>query len=178
MGLGYPTLNRYDPRSVAGLFDTNGYFSLVTGGDLAGDESHRVLVPYLDRPIYWLVNGRLDTWNPISFALLTVNSFFYCNNHPIPGKDQSPVYLRLRRRAFEWVCLSGELRDRELQSRGIRGFVNKLHVHPPSMDIAGETLVATAPMGYFGGPCQGDLCAACRSVCVRMVGYRVSANHA
>jgi hypothetical protein len=45
MSLGYPTLNRYDPRSIPGLFDSNGYYALVTGrGDLAGDESHRVLV--------------------------------------------------------------------------------------------------------------------------------------
>ena len=51
MGLGYPTLNRYDPRTIPGLLDSNGYSSLVTGG-LAGDESTRILVPYLARPIY------------------------------------------------------------------------------------------------------------------------------
>jgi uncharacterized membrane protein len=76
MGLGYPTLNRYDPRSVPGLFDSIGYYSLVTGGDLAGDESHRVLVPDLAKPIYWLVKGHLHTWDPVFFALLVVNSFF------------------------------------------------------------------------------------------------------
>ncbi len=32
MGLGYPTLNRYDPQSVPGLYDSVGYASLVTGG--------------------------------------------------------------------------------------------------------------------------------------------------
>ena len=76
MGLGYPTVIRYDPRSVPGLFDSIGYSSLVTGGSLAGDESHRILVPYLARPIYWLVSGHLHTWNPVFFALLVVNSFF------------------------------------------------------------------------------------------------------
>jgi len=76
MGLGYPTLSRYDPRSVPGLFDSIGYSSLVTGGDLAGDESHRILVPYLAMPIYLLANGHLHTWNPVLFALLVVNSFF------------------------------------------------------------------------------------------------------
>jgi uncharacterized membrane protein len=75
MGLGYPTLNRYDPRTIPGLLDSNGYSSLVTGG-LAGDESHRILVPYLARPIYWLADGDLHTWNPVFFALLVVNSFF------------------------------------------------------------------------------------------------------
>ena len=76
MGLGYPTISRYDPRSVPGLSDSIGYSSLVTGGNLAGDEAHRILVPYLARPIYWLVNGHLHTWNPVFFALLAVNSFF------------------------------------------------------------------------------------------------------
>jgi hypothetical protein len=76
MGLGYPTLNRYDPRSVPGLFDSIGYYSLVTGGDSAGDESHRVLVPDVAKPVYWLVKDRLNTWNPVSFSLLAANSFF------------------------------------------------------------------------------------------------------
>jgi uncharacterized membrane protein len=77
MSLGYPTLNRYDPRSIPGLSDSIGYYALVTGsGDQAGDESHRVLVPYLARPIYWIAKGHLGTWNPVFFALLVVNSFF------------------------------------------------------------------------------------------------------
>ncbi len=76
MSLGYPTLNRYDPRSIPGLSDSVGYYSLVTGGDQAGEHSHRVLVPYLARPVYWLANGHLNTWNPVFFALLVVNSFF------------------------------------------------------------------------------------------------------
>ena len=76
MGLGYPTLNRYDPRSVPGLYDSVGYASLVTGANMAGDEAHRVLVPYMAKPIYWLVKGHLHTWDPVFFALLAVNSFF------------------------------------------------------------------------------------------------------
>ena len=76
MGLGYPTLNRYNPALTPGLVDAGGYSSLVTGTDLAGDESHRILVPYLARPIYWLVKGHLNTWDPVYFALLVVNSCF------------------------------------------------------------------------------------------------------
>lgn len=76
MGLGYPTLNRYNPESVPGLYDSVGYASLVTGANQAGDEAHRVLVPYLAKPIYWLVKGHLHTWDPVFFALLAVNSFF------------------------------------------------------------------------------------------------------
>ena len=79
IGLGYPTLNRYDPRSVIGLYDTRAYYARVTGDSLQADQTdlaQRVLVPYLARPIYCLVNGRLKTWNPVFFALLAANSFF------------------------------------------------------------------------------------------------------
>jgi hypothetical protein len=77
VSMGYPTLNRYDPRSIPGLSDSIGYYALVTGGgDQAGDESHRVLVPYLAKPVYWMAKGHLNTWDPVFFALLVVNSFF------------------------------------------------------------------------------------------------------
>ena len=79
MGLGYPTLGRYDPRSVPGLYDTRAYYAVVTGDPLQSDQSdlaQRALVPYLAKPIYWLAKGHLNTWNPVFFALLTVNSFF------------------------------------------------------------------------------------------------------
>jgi hypothetical protein len=79
MSLGYPTLNRYDPRSVVGLYDTRAYYCLVTGEPLQSDQtdlSHRILVPYLARPVYWLTNSHLKTWNSVFFALLAANSFF------------------------------------------------------------------------------------------------------
>lgn len=79
MGLGYPTLNRYDPRSVQGLYDTKAYSALVTGSPLQSDQTdlgHRILVPSLAKPIYWLANGHMNTWSPVFFALLVANSFF------------------------------------------------------------------------------------------------------
>lgn len=79
MGMGYSTLNRYDPRTVAGLYDTKAYYAIVTGDRLQDDQtdlSHRVLVPFLAKPVYWLVNGHTGTWNPVFLALLVVNSFF------------------------------------------------------------------------------------------------------
>lgn len=79
IGLGYPTLNRYDPRQVTGLYDTRAYYAMVTGDPLQSDQtdlSHRVLVPWLARPVYWLTNGHLKTWDAVFFALLVVNSFF------------------------------------------------------------------------------------------------------
>lgn len=76
MSLGYPTLNRYSPAKVTGLLDSLGYSSIVTGENLAGDEAHRILVPYMAKPIYWLANRRLNTWDPVFFSLLVVNSLF------------------------------------------------------------------------------------------------------
>jgi len=77
-GLGYPTLNRYNPPSIRGMADAVQYYSLVEKGPEAavGHWKYRVLVPFLAKPIYWVARGRLGTWNSISFALLVVNSAF------------------------------------------------------------------------------------------------------
>jgi hypothetical protein len=77
-GLGYPTLNRYDPTSIRGLSDSLQYYKLVEyGPDVAvGHWRYRVLVPFLAKPVYWLSRGRLGSWDPIAFALLIVNSVF------------------------------------------------------------------------------------------------------
>jgi len=77
-GLGYPTLNRYNPSLIPGLSDSAQYYRLVEYGPTAvtGHWRYRVLVPYLAKPVYWLARGRLGTWDPISFSLLVVNSFF------------------------------------------------------------------------------------------------------
>lgn len=78
MSLGYPTLNRYDPRLVPGLYDSNAYSALVSGDGLpnGGELGHRILVPYLAKPVYWLAKGHVGTWDAVFFALLVVNSFF------------------------------------------------------------------------------------------------------
>lgn len=75
-GLGYVTLNRYDPRTIA-LYDTRDYARLVTENPRPDERTHRgyrVLVPYMARPVYWLANGRVGTWNPVFLALLAVNA--------------------------------------------------------------------------------------------------------
>jgi len=77
-GLGYPTLNRYDPRATPGLSDVKNYAALVTG-TAAVDEGHvrfRVLVPLLARPFYKFAQGRTATWDPVMFGLLVANSLF------------------------------------------------------------------------------------------------------
>jgi len=77
-GLGYPTLNRYDPTTIRGLSDSLQYYRLVQYGpeSAIGHWRYRVLAPFLAKPIYWMVRGRLASWDPIAFALLIVNSIF------------------------------------------------------------------------------------------------------
>ena len=77
-GLGYPTLNRYDPRSTPGLRDVQAYAALVTGNpDLVVNHMRfRVLVPWLARPIYHLARGRSGSWDPVMLGLLFADSIF------------------------------------------------------------------------------------------------------
>jgi hypothetical protein len=75
IGLGYPTLNRYDPgvRSP----DASEYSKMVRSDKgVATHFRHRVLIPYLARPIFRAATGRVGSWNPAYFALLLVNSWF------------------------------------------------------------------------------------------------------
>lgn len=76
-GLGYPTLNRYDPRS-AGNLDAAEYYRLVEAWPLEHSERgrYRVLVPLLAKPFYWLANGRVGSWDPGLFGLLAANAIF------------------------------------------------------------------------------------------------------
>jgi hypothetical protein len=77
-GIGYPTLNRYDPSMVKGISDSQHYFKMVKTGirDVVGHWRYRVMIPYSAKPIYWLVKDRIGTWNPLSFSLLFINSLF------------------------------------------------------------------------------------------------------
>lgn len=74
LGLGYSTLNRYDPRNVNP--DTIQYHNMVTGGPRAaeGHMRFRVLVPLLARPFYRVASGRVGSWNPVFAGLLVANS--------------------------------------------------------------------------------------------------------
>jgi hypothetical protein len=74
-GLGYATLNRYDPRT-SGIVDSVSYYEIVARGPTARLEhvQFRVLVPFLAKPFYWLAKGRVRTWNPVFFGLLMANS--------------------------------------------------------------------------------------------------------
>src|SRR5882724_786627 len=76
-GLGYPTLNRYDPRQGA-TNDSKWYYKLVTTGPdpAPAHPEYRVLVPYVARPFYRIAAGRVGTWDPVFFGLLSANALF------------------------------------------------------------------------------------------------------
>lgn len=79
VGLGYPTLKRYDPRDTQGLSDTVKYYAMTTGEDLSSFREvfrRRILVPTVARPFYWLALRLPGTFEPGFFALLMANSIF------------------------------------------------------------------------------------------------------
>jgi hypothetical protein len=77
-GLGYPTLNRYDPRQTPGLTDVQSYAALVIGAPTldAGHLRFRALVPWVARPFYQLAKGRFGSWDPVMFGILVADALF------------------------------------------------------------------------------------------------------
>src|ERR1700692_421814 len=80
-GLGYPILNRFDPRQTPGLSDLKAYAAITTGSSTfePGDMRYRrfrVLVPWLARPFYQIARGRFGTWDPVLLGLLISDSLF------------------------------------------------------------------------------------------------------
>jgi hypothetical protein len=81
-GLGYPVLNRFDPRQTPGLTDVKTYAALVTGAPApdAGHVRFRMLVPWLAKPFYLLAREafakRFGSWDPVMFGLLVADSLF------------------------------------------------------------------------------------------------------
>jgi hypothetical protein len=90
LGLGYPTLNRYDPGKVTGTSDVSQYRRMAMGQgsdrEMEGDtvlarlgqqeNYYRVLVPFVARPIYRLLRGRVGSWDAAMAGLLVANSIF------------------------------------------------------------------------------------------------------
>jgi hypothetical protein len=76
--LGYPILNRFDPRATPGLSDVKTYAAMVSGtaGADAGHVRYRVLVPGVARMFYRLARGRIGSWDPVLFSLLVADSLF------------------------------------------------------------------------------------------------------
>jgi len=78
LGLGYPTLNRYDPASTPGVQDSRYYATLMMDGpsDVPAPWRYRGLIPLMARPIHAAVEGRIGSWDPRWFAFLLINSAF------------------------------------------------------------------------------------------------------
>jgi hypothetical protein len=81
VGLGYPTLQRYDPRKTEGLSDTFKYYATTTAADpsvyiFKEMFRGRVLVPYVARPFYWFAQRFLPSLNAGFFGLLVANALF------------------------------------------------------------------------------------------------------
>jgi hypothetical protein len=84
-GLGYPTLNRYDPRTVGGTSDSSAYYELVTRGPAAveGKMRFRLLVPYVARPFLLASPG--TSQNLESCILWTFGRKIPCSQPPRLG---------------------------------------------------------------------------------------------
>lgn len=74
-GVGYPTLNRYDPRRIGNL-DAVSYYATVLGERVEGFQGFRVLTPRTARLLYRALDGRVGTWDPVLTSLLGVNAMF------------------------------------------------------------------------------------------------------
>lgn len=75
-GLGYPTLNRYDPRTA--VPDAAIYAQVAVNGSSAVNTPlrFRVLVPYITRAVFFAVKNHTGSWDPLMFSFLVVNAFF------------------------------------------------------------------------------------------------------
>ena len=75
-GLGYATLNRYDPRIA--VPDAAIYARIATNGPGAVQTAlrFRILVPYLARTVSVVARNHTGSWDPLIFSFLLVNASF------------------------------------------------------------------------------------------------------
>jgi hypothetical protein len=77
LGLGYAAVQRYEPRTTAGLNDSALYYRLVSGDEVeARDIRFRALVPLIAKPFYLLARKFLAPERAVYLALLISNSIF------------------------------------------------------------------------------------------------------
>ena len=76
VGLGYPTLNRYDPRKQ--LPDAAVYAQIAANGptQIHNNFRFRLLVPFLARSVAHVVPGQMGSWDSLMFSFLFVNACF------------------------------------------------------------------------------------------------------
>lgn len=104
-GLGYPVLNRFDPRQTPGVSDVKNYAAMVTGTGVpdTGHVRFRVLVPWMAKQFYRLAEGHIASWDPVMFGLLVANSIF------VAGTAVLIVVMGTRRLGSYAVGLVGAL---------------------------------------------------------------------
>lgn len=79
IGFGYQGVTRYDPAQSSFIDDSKIYSEIVLNGSQGITSDHRstrVLVPFLARAVYSVVDGHIGLWNPVQFSLLVIASFF------------------------------------------------------------------------------------------------------
>jgi hypothetical protein len=75
-GLGYPSVGRFDPRSVSP--DAVEYYKLVAGRPAGAADllRYRLLVPWVAKPFARISQGHIGHWEPVPFGLLISNCLF------------------------------------------------------------------------------------------------------
>jgi hypothetical protein len=75
-GLGYPSVGRFDARSVSP--DAVEYYKLVAGRPLDAVDlvRYRLLVPWIAKPFAWISRGHIGSWQAVPFGLLISNCLF------------------------------------------------------------------------------------------------------
>ncbi len=77
LGLGYAAVQRYDPRTTAGLSDSAVYYRMVSGEEVQAREMRfRVLVPYIAKAFQVLTRRFVDPVRAVYLALLISTSIF------------------------------------------------------------------------------------------------------
>ncbi len=117
-GLGYPALNRYDPRLVPGLSDVQSYAAMVTGTAVPGPDhmKFRVLIPWMARPLYRVAEGRVGSWDPVMFALVAVDSFFVAATALLIVRLGTRIRRQLPDCPDRSAALSGQFRRTEYEA--------------------------------------------------------------
>lgn len=77
LGLGYPVLNRYDPTNSHST-DSRQYFRMVEGSPSSADPHYRkrVLLPIIAKGFAAAAEGRIGSWDPLAFGMLSASALF------------------------------------------------------------------------------------------------------
>ena len=168
MGLGYPTLNRYDPRSVPGLFDSTGYYSLVT--EVIWPATSHTASLFRTWPSPFIAGQRSSAYLESCFLRAFGRQlFFYRNHRVLAGRHRQRIVGD-----YAVALISGflYLADFAVANFNLSGYVDSA-VNCMMIAVAWTLLTERwwlLPLwGVSGGSGQGDLCSPLVRLCGRMV---------